>query len=120
MNLSSPDPTPHPSLDDLYLPIALRKGTRVCTHHPISHFISYDQLSLSLSLSLSLCAFSLSIAFKPIPRSHVEAAQVLASKMTMDSEVEALVSQGIWKFFPCLEGANIIIYKVGLHPQISS
>ena len=32
-------------LDDLHLPIALRKGTRSCTIHPISKFVSYDRLS---------------------------------------------------------------------------
>ena len=27
----------------LYLPIALRKGTRSCTQHPISQFVSYEK-----------------------------------------------------------------------------
>ena len=31
---------------DLDLPIALRKGVRSCTQHPISHYVSYDCLSL--------------------------------------------------------------------------
>ena len=32
-------------MDDLELPIALRKGTRTCTQHPIRNFISYVGLS---------------------------------------------------------------------------
>ena len=31
--------------ENLYLPIALRKGVRSCTMHPISHFVSYKGLS---------------------------------------------------------------------------
>lgn len=30
---------------DLDLPIALQKGTSSCTQHPISMFVSYEQLS---------------------------------------------------------------------------
>lgn len=33
------------SSSDLYLPIALRKGKRSCTNHPISHFLSYRALT---------------------------------------------------------------------------
>ena len=31
--------------NDLDMPIALRKGVRSCTQHPISNFISYNKLS---------------------------------------------------------------------------
>ena len=34
-------------VDDLDAPIALRKGVRTCTQHPISQFVSYDRLSPS-------------------------------------------------------------------------
>ena len=54
--------------NDLHLLIALRKGTHTCTHHPISHFVSYDRLSPSFR------AFALLVASESIPRSHVEAA----------------------------------------------
>ena len=30
---------------DLNLPIAVRKGVRFCTQHPIGKFVSYDRLS---------------------------------------------------------------------------
>lgn len=34
-----------PVIDDLNIPIALRKGVRTCTNHPISNFCSYEGLS---------------------------------------------------------------------------
>ncbi|KAL1085955.1 hypothetical protein V6Z11_D08G083900 [Gossypium hirsutum] len=36
-----------PPLPSIYLPIAVRKGTRSCTQHPISRFVSYGNLSKS-------------------------------------------------------------------------
>ena len=45
----------------LNLPIAIRKGTRSCTNHPISNFVSYNTLSLS---SLAFVS-SLSSVFIP-------------------------------------------------------
>ena len=53
--------------NDLHLPIALRKGTHTCTHHHISHFVSYDRLSPSFR------AFTLLVASESIPWPHVEA-----------------------------------------------
>ena len=85
---SSPVIVPPAPPNDLHLPIALRKGTRACTQHPISHFVSYDRLSPSF------CAFALLVASESIPRSHVEAAHVHEWKAAMDHEVEALVSRG--------------------------
>ena len=67
-------------------PIALRKGTRAYTQHPISHFVFYDRLSLSFR------AFALLVAFESTPRLHVEAADVREWKAAMDHKVEALVS----------------------------
>ena len=85
---TSPSPVVVPAAppNDLHLPIALRKGTRACTQHPISHFVYYDRLSPSFR------AFALLVASESIPRSHVEAAQVREWKAAMDHEVEALVS----------------------------
>ncbi|KAK8365622.1 hypothetical protein V6Z11_A02G067900 [Gossypium hirsutum] len=36
-----------PPSPSIYLPIAVRKGTRSCTQHPISRFVSYENLSKS-------------------------------------------------------------------------
>lgn len=36
------------NITDLNVPVALRKGTRSCTHHPVSNFVEYEHLSKSL------------------------------------------------------------------------
>ena len=97
------DAAPHAPPDDLHLLITCRKGTHACTHHPISHFVSYDCLPPSFS------AFALSVTFESIPQSHVEAAQVLAWKEEMDSKIEALVYHWTWTLVPCPIDANIVI-----------
>ena len=102
---TSPVVVPQAPPNDLHLPIALRKGTRACTHHPISHFVSYDRIYPSFRV------FALLVAFESIPRSHVEAVQVREWKAAMDHEVEALVSRGTWTLVPHPENANIVTCK---------
>ena len=114
---TSPSPVVVPPAlpNDLHLPMALRKGTRAFTQHPISHFISYDRLSPSFS------AFALLVASESIPRSHVEAAQVHEWKAAMDHEVEALVSQRTWTLVPRPADANIVackwVFTIKYHPD---
>ena len=48
---------------DLDLPIAIRKGTRICTRHPISKYVSYGNLSPKYR------AFTTKISKLVIPRS---------------------------------------------------
>lgn len=43
---SQPGMETPPTINDLDVPIALRKGIRNCTQHPISHFVSLDKLFL--------------------------------------------------------------------------
>lgn len=40
-------PTPMFKKRELDLPIAVRKGTRCCTQHPLSHFVSFEKISSS-------------------------------------------------------------------------
>ena len=90
-------------------------GTRACTHHPISHFVSYDTLYPSFR------AFALSVASESIPPSHAEASQVREWKAVMDNEVEALVSQGTWTLVPRPADANIVtckwVFTIKYHPD---
>ena len=112
---SSPIIVPQAPPNDLHLPIALLKGTHAFTHHPISHFVSYDHFSPSF------CAFALLVASELIPRSHIEAAQAREWKATMDYEVEALVSRGTWTLVPRPAYANIVmckwVFTVKYHPD---
>ena len=96
---------PRAPLDDLYLPIPLRKGTHTCTRHIVSHFISYD------CLSPSFYAFTLSVTSKSITQSHVEAARVPTWKAEIDLEVEAFVSRGTFTLVPFPIDANIVTFK---------
>ena len=48
LNLDTSESSLNPDIsDDLCLPIALREGTQKCTGHPVSNFISFDNLSFS-------------------------------------------------------------------------
>jgi len=60
--VDGPTTLPSASSSDLDVPIALRKGKRSCTDHPISNFVFYDnlnptfrQFALSCLLSLYPC-----------------------------------------------------------------
>jgi len=68
-NPSSVDGPPQlsASLSDLDISIALRKGKRFYTDHPILNFISYDHFNPTF------CQFVLSLSSKSIPRSYTEA-----------------------------------------------
>ena len=67
---------------DFNVPIALRKGKRSCTDYPISHFISYDRLTLSFR------QFALSLSSVSLPRSYEEAILISAWKQAMDEEID--------------------------------
>ena len=113
--LPSPVIVPQAPPNDLHLHIALRKGTHTCTHHPISHFVSYDGLSPSFR------TFVLLVASESIPRSHVEAEQVREWKAAIDHGVEALVSRGTWTLVPHPADANIVtckwVFTIKYHPD---
>ena len=44
--------SPNESFNDLDVPIAVHKGNKSCTNHPMSKFVSYENLSSSFFLSL--------------------------------------------------------------------
>ncbi|KAK8290339.1 hypothetical protein V6Z12_D07G254400, partial [Gossypium hirsutum] len=60
-------PPPSPSI---YLPIVVRKGTRSCTQHPISRFVSYGNLSKSYK------AFVTNVDSVKIPKNIEEALEL--------------------------------------------
>jgi len=67
--MEGPPSQPSVLFSDFDVLIALRKGKRSCTDHPISHFVSYDRLTLffrQFALSLS----SLSLSFVSLSRSY--------------------------------------------------
>ena len=78
---------PSTSPSDLDIPIALRKGNRSCTGHPISKFVSYDHLNFTFR------QFALSVSSEYIPKACEETLLVLAWKQATDEEIDAFVSR---------------------------
>lgn len=91
---SSPAPTladlPNaPNLDDL--PIALRRGKRTCTQHPIANFVSYTHLSPCLHF------FACALSCISIPSSYKQALSLSGWKLAMDEEMSALDKNQTWE-----------------------
>ena len=88
------DPVLNPILptqeSDLDLPIAIRKGTRTCTRHPISKYVSYDNLSPKYR------AFTTEISKLVIPRNIKEALDDQNWKSAVFEEMEALRKNDTW------------------------
>ncbi|PON37602.1 hypothetical protein PanWU01x14_318830 [Parasponia andersonii] len=77
-----------PMMNDLDLPIALRKGVRSCTQHPISRYVYYDHLSPLAR------AFISNISDVEIPRNVEEALKILEWKKAVLEEISALEKNG--------------------------
>ncbi|KAK4386771.1 Retrovirus-related Pol polyprotein from transposon RE2 [Sesamum angolense] len=86
---AAPGNLPATPADDL--PIALRKGKRSCTAHPLAHSLSFQHLSPNYR------AFSVSLSSVSIPNTYHEALWHPVWKMAMDDEMSALISRGTWK-----------------------
>uniref|UniRef100_A0A2N9EWV2 Integrase catalytic domain-containing protein n=1 Tax=Fagus sylvatica TaxID=28930 RepID=A0A2N9EWV2_FAGSY len=71
-----------PKTDDL--PIALRKGKRTCTQHPIAHFLSYNHVSPCLH------SFACTMSSISIPSSYKQDSSSSGWKHAMDEEMSAL------------------------------
>ena len=69
---------------DLHFPIAVKKGIRSCTQHPIANFISYHRLSPKHKSFLS------SLDFMDVLKSVEEAVQNENWIHTMQEEMRAL------------------------------
>jgi transposase InsO family protein len=104
----SPPPSSSPSADPpsqdptLDLPIAVRKGTRTCTSHPLSHFVSYDHLSPSFR------AFSVSLSSVVVPKSYQDALSHPGWNSAMQEEMRALDMNHTWTLVPPPSGAHIV------------
>jgi len=76
---------------DLDIPIALRKGVRSCTKHPISNFMGYSKLSPQFS------SFTISIDDVVIPREIYHALQEQKWKAAIMEEMQALEENDTWE-----------------------
>ncbi|XP_071912963.1 uncharacterized protein [Coffea arabica] len=89
INSQFSDPGMTPSCES-NLSIALHKGKRHCTSHPISNFVSYSHLSLSYS------SFVVSFDSVSIPKTITHALNDPGWRLTMQEEMLALEKNGIW------------------------
>ena len=106
---------PPPSVSDLDLPIALRKGTRQCTQYPIAHHVSPARLSPSYQ------SFAVAVLTESIPKSYIEALQVPAWKAAMDAEYAAFIQRETWTLVPRPLDANVVsckwVYSLKYNPD---
>jgi transposase InsO family protein len=98
----SADSPPPQSTSDLDLPIAIRKGKRTCTEHPISNCVSFDHLSPSFK------AFSLSLSSLVVPKSYREALSHPGWRKAMEEEMHALELNHTWDLIPNPAGTSIV------------
>jgi hypothetical protein len=84
---------------DLNLPIAIRKGKRTCTEHPISNCVSFDHLSSSFK------AFSLSLSSLVVPKSYREAFSHPGWRKAMEEEMQL---NHTWDLIPKPAGTSIV------------
>jgi len=111
---TSPSSNPSPP-SDLDMPIALRKGKRSCTSHPISNFVSYDHLSPAFSSFIS------AINSPTIPTNIHDALSRPGWKSAMDDEMCALQATGTWELVPLPPGKTVVgckwVYTVKANPD---
>ncbi|KAJ4703138.1 Retrovirus-related Pol polyprotein from transposon TNT 1-94 [Melia azedarach] len=77
--------------NDLHLPIALRKGVRSCTSHPICNFVSYNGLSLGYHTFVS------NLDKVQVPNSIHEALAIPEWKAAVLEEIRALEQNETWE-----------------------
>ena len=80
-----------PTISNLDIPIALRKGVRSCTEHPIAKQVSYHRLSKSHN------AFTTKISHLFIPKTIPEALKNPDWKSAVLEEMNALRNDRTWK-----------------------
>ncbi|KAL4289662.1 hypothetical protein GQ457_14G014290 [Hibiscus cannabinus] len=71
-------------------PIAIRKGTRACTKHPINRFVGYSSLMPSFQ---ALTAF---LDAKQIPQNIDETLRNPTWKRAVEEEISALEKNATW------------------------
>ncbi|KAF3771649.1 Retrovirus-related Pol polyprotein from transposon TNT 1-94 [Nymphaea thermarum] len=96
--ISPDDPSP---LNEA-LPIALRKGTRSCTSHPIQRFVSYAKLSTNYK------CFITSLSKVVIPRSVDDAKDDPKWLQAMTEEMGALAKNNTWEVVDIPKGTHLV------------
>lgn len=88
--------------NDLDVPIAVRKGVRSCTNHPMSKIVLYNSLSPSFS------AFNSQLSIVEIPKNIQDALRVPEWKEAVFEEMRALEKNGTWEIVNLPKGKTIV------------
>ena len=81
----------HTNTSNLDMPIALRKGVRTCTQHPIEKYMSYGKLSQGYKAFVAL------LDSTHVPRNIQEAFQHPKWTTTVNEEFQALAKNNTWE-----------------------
>ena len=87
---------------ELYLPIAVRKGVRSCTQHPMSKFVSYQKLSHSYS------TFTTNLSGIDIPSNIQEAVKDKKWVDAINDELRALHNNQTWELVKLPNGKKTV------------
>ena len=93
------------SVEDIHLPIAIRKGVRACTQHPITKIVSHDRLSTKFS------AFTTTLTNIEIPRNIEEALADQKWKEVVLEEMGALERNLTWEVVELPRGKTTVDCK---------
>ncbi|KAG8491054.1 hypothetical protein CXB51_014208 [Gossypium anomalum] len=91
-----------PPSPSIYLPIAVRKGTRSCTQHPISQFVSYGNLSKSYK------AFVTNVDSVKTQKNIEEALESAKWRQAVMEEMKALKNNETWEVSDLPKGKKTI------------
>ena len=91
-------PTVLPEVNDLNLPIAVRKGTKSYTQHPISNYVCYNHLSPSFQTFISR------LVETETPKNIYKALNKSEWKKVVLKEMVALEKNHTWDIVNKLEG----------------
>lgn len=105
---------PDISIDELDLPIALRKNAISCTTHLLSNFVSYN------NLSPSFCAFVTQTSGVVISNNVHEALKVLEWKEAIFEEMKALEKNTTWEPVYLPKGKTVVGCKWVFNVKYSS
>ncbi|KAL0534935.1 hypothetical protein IC582_029239 [Cucumis melo] len=86
----------------LNIPIALKKGTRSCTKHPICNYVSYDNLSPQFR------AFTASLDSTIIPKNIYTAPECPEWKNVVMEEMKALEKNRTWEICALPKGQKLL------------
>ena len=110
-NCQSENPEPVPEAEEvneevedttLQLPIALRKGQRTCTKHPIARMVTYERIGEEYK------TFIANIKAEKIPKSFEEAARYQEWRKAISEEMDALEGNKTWEIVSLPNGKRVV------------